>query len=438
MRLFTKLLLAVMMLSLLLLVACSDDKEGRQSPKPESSETSTTTNDTTETAVSHNALKSSEDGLDIVFSGGGAKSIAQIGAVKEMEEQGASYRRLVGTSSGSIMALFLAAEYSADEMMAAITERTPDGKIILASFMDVPESFDDEIVEESLMFALFDHFLNSFLPIEPADRLDEAALNSLFEHETFREAFSFMEFGGAYAGDEFMDWVREYLDAGGRNLSEATMAEFYEQTGNDLTIIITDITDGDMLIINHRTAPDLPVIWLIRMTTSIPFVYQHVKWQPEWGMYQGEDISGHDIVDGGLGSNMGIELVVSHEPEFVEAMGFEPDPDKVVGLFLDNTIPVAGAEATTPIEEELNLDDPLHVRWNDVKDRNQALFDTFLRAHDHFVVRTHPDKVCHLPVGGFDTLEFDMSEERAQLLMNSGKDAMRDCLQAIESEGAEE
>ena len=51
--------------------------------------------------------------------------------------------------------------------------------------------------------------------------------------------------------------------------------------------------------------------WLIRMSMSIPFVYNHVAWQPEWGTYLGDDISGHDIVDGGLGSNFGIEMVMA-------------------------------------------------------------------------------------------------------------------------------
>ncbi len=144
----------------------------------------------------------------------------------------------------------------------------------------------------------------------------------------------------------------------------------------------------------------------------------------------GENISGHDIVDGGLGSNFGIEMVVSQEPEFIEAMGIQPDRERVVGLFLNDTIPVEAAEGTEPAVEE--LEDPLHSRWSTVKERNQALLTTFLKNHDHFIVRTHPDVVCHLPVGGFDTLEFDMSDERIQILMNSGREAMRECLAEME------
>lgn len=432
MRSATKLLITVTVLALALLAACRSDKQEEATPTVERVETNTDVVGAGQTAVDSPAaaggsgLQSSEDGLDIVFSGGGAKSIAQIGALKELEEQGIAYRRVVGTSSGSIMALMVASGYSADEMAAAITERTPDGKIILAKFMDVPESFDDEVVRDSLLFAIFEHFLDVFLPLDMADQLDESVMHKLLEHPALREAFSFMEFGGVYAGEEFLAWLEEKLDADGRNYSELTLAEFYEETGNDLTAIITDVTDHEMLIINHRTAPDLPVVWLVRMSMSIPFVYNHVSWQPEWGLYQGEDISGHDIVDGGLGSNFGVEMVVSQEPEFIEAMGLEPDRDRVVGLYLNDTIMVEAAEGTKPIVAE--SDDPLHSRWSTVKDRNQALLTTFLKNHDSFIIRTHPDVVCHLPVGGYDTLEFDMSEERVQHLMNAGQEAMRECL----------
>ncbi len=273
----------------------------------------------------------------------------------------------------------------------------------------------------------FEHFLDTFLPLETVDRLDESVIHKALEHEALCKAFSFVEFGGVYSGEEFQIWLDEKLDADGRNLSQLTLAEFHEQTGNDLTAIITDVTDHEMLIINHRTAPDLPVAWLIRMSMSIPFVYNHVTWQPEWDTYLGENIIGHDIVDGGLGSNLGIEMVISQEPEFIEAMGIEPDRERIIGLFLDDAIPVEGAESA--VEE---LDDPLHSRWSTVKERNQALLTTILKNHDHFIVRTHPDVVCHLPVCGFDTLEFDMSDERIEILMNSGREAMRECLEEME------
>ena len=108
------------------------------------------------------------------------------------------------------MALMVASGYSADDMVAAMTERTPDGKIILAKFMDVPQSFSDETVRESLLFAFFEHFLDTFLPIDTVDQLDESVMHKILEHQALREAFSFIEFGGVYAGEEFLSctWFR--------------------------------------------------------------------------------------------------------------------------------------------------------------------------------------------------------------------------------------
>ncbi len=42
---------------------------------------------------------------------------------------------------------------------------------------------------------------------------------------------------------------------------------------------------------------------------GIPLVYNHVAWQPEWGTCLGDDISGHDIADGGLGSTLLAALI---------------------------------------------------------------------------------------------------------------------------------
>jgi predicted acylesterase/phospholipase RssA len=151
-----------------------------------------------------------------------------------------------------------------------------------------------------------------------------------------------------------------------------------------------------------------------------------IRWQPEWGSYLGEDISGHEIVDGGIGSNFGIEMVVSKEPQFVEAMGMQPDRERVIGFYLDDAISVPGAKQIKPESKQNN--DHLNNDWEKVTDHNIDLFNALLRSHDQFIVRTHPDVVCHLPIDGFGTMEFDMSDERIALLLNFGQEAMAKCL----------
>ncbi len=429
MRLSAPFFITALALTLIIMTACDTDDQIQATAIPLPTETAAAEPTPQNTAVMPSGglpLTSSAEGLDLVFSGGGAKGIAHIGALMELEKREVPYRRVVGTSSGSIMALMLASGYSADEMVAAITERTSNGKIIMADFLDTPTSFPEEVVRNSFLYSLVDTALLSPLPEQIGGQAREHFVEELVASPVVRELFSFTEFGGVYAGDVFLDWLSEKLDQDGRNLSQLSLAEFEQETGNDLTAIVTDITDQRMLVVNHRTAPDLPVTMLIRMSMSIPLVYNNVVWQSEWGSYLGEDISGHEIVDGGIGSNFGIETVVSQDPQFVEAMGKEPERERVIGFYLDDAIPVPGAEQADLAPEQ--QEEPLHSGWEKVTDRNVDLFNSVLRSHDRFIVRTHPDVVCHLPVGGFGTMEFDMSDERIALLLNSGQEAMAACL----------
>ena len=433
MRITERFVLTVLALSLIQLTACQRGNQDLANAVPVPTKTAVTEVETKQKkdnlfsqTSGGSALQTSDEGYDLVFSGGGAKGIAHIGALMELEKRGVTYRRVVGTSSGSIMALMLASGYSADEMVAAITERTPEGKIIMSEFLDTPTSFPEEVIRDSFLYTLIDTVFLSALPDQIGGQAREHVVEELVESPVIREAFSFTEFGGVYAGDVFLEWLNEKLDQDGRNLSQLSLAEFHKEKGSDLTAIVTDLTDQRMLIVNHRTAPDLPAAMLIRQSMSIPLVFNNVIWQSEWGSYLGEDISGHEIIDGGVGSNFGIEMVVSKEPQFVEAMGMEPDRERVIGFYLDDAIPVPGAKQIKLVSEQNN--DPLNNRWEKVTDRNIDLFNSFLRSHDQFIVRTHPDVVCHLPVGGFGTMEFDMSDERIKLLFDSGQEAMAKCL----------
>lgn len=59
--------------------------------------------------------------VGLVLSGGGAKGIAEIGAIKALEENGIPIDCVAGTSMGAIVGSLYAAGYSPDEMMELIT-----------------------------------------------------------------------------------------------------------------------------------------------------------------------------------------------------------------------------------------------------------------------------------------------------------------------------
>ena len=199
--------------------------------------------------------------------------------------------------------------------------------------------------------------------------------------------------------------------------------------GADFTAITADTTDGVMLQLNHRTAPDLPVAWAVRMSMSLPFIYQEVIWRKEWGQYDGRDITGHAMVDGGVSSNLPIDLFLSREPELMRIMGGKPDPGRVIGLYIDASIPVPGADQfppkTQPAEQRIQPGE----QWQPLVDRVSRLINTTIRSRDNLEIRLHPNNVCHLPAGGYDTMEFDMSDKRMELLVHAGRAAMETFLE---------
>ena len=60
--------------------------------------------------------------VDGVFSGGGIKGFAYVGAIQALEERGIQFRRVAGTSAGAILATFLAAGFNAEELETIFDE----------------------------------------------------------------------------------------------------------------------------------------------------------------------------------------------------------------------------------------------------------------------------------------------------------------------------
>ncbi len=360
---------------------------------------------------------------DLVLAGGGAKGIVHCGALRALEAGGHSYRRLVGVSAGAITALFLAAGFSADDILAAISEKNDEGEIILADFLDVPEGFDSQALENSIIRAWLED-VPVPLPRHQADRLRDGMMHWLLERVSFRKIFSFIQFGGIYTGKRFMTWLERKLDEQEPGLGKATFAEFHARTGTDFTAITADTTDGVMLQLNHRTTPDLPVVWGVRMSMSLPFIYQEVIWRAEWGTFDGHDVTGHALVDGGLSSNLPIDLLLTQEAELIRIMGGKPDHRRVIGLHIDDNIPVPGADQYPPVARTPEQRMRPGEQWQPLMDRVGRLINTAIRSRDNLEIRLHPTNICHLPAGGYDTMEFNMSDKRIELLVTAGQAAM--------------
>ena len=356
--------------------------------------------------------------FDMVFEGGGAKGIVFVGAMQVFTEQGHTFDRLIGTSAGAITATTLAAGYSNDEMMAALNERV-DGKPVFTTFMGDPPPFDEEHIQKSAIRQLLRDMDLPLVPGFVEDRLDDELAKSIGTNPGLRHVYSFIERGGWYSAHDFVSWLRRKLDEGmykgkKRNFSDMTMSEMFAATGTELTLTGSDITAGKLLIFNHRTTPDLPLVWAVRMSMSVPLLWQEVIWKEEWGLYRGKSLTDHAIVDGGLLSNFPIELFISEEKPVTDVMG-EKKSSNIIGFLIDEKLAVKGAPPLPSSEALAALGNLRTVA------RFGQLVNTVTQARDKMVIDTFSDLVVHLPAKGYGTTEFDMSDERRVALVKAGR-----------------
>jgi NTE family protein len=361
---------------------------------------------------------------DLVFEGGGAKGMAFVGAYEAFTEEGHTFARLLGTSAGAITAALLAAGYTPQEMLDALAERE-DGKPVFAAFMGVPSPFSEAEIQGGAIRKLLRDVDVKFLPDLVEERMDDAIAEALAETPRLRHVYSLIERGGWYAADRFVSWLEAKLDSGPwkggqRAFSHMTLAQFYAETRVELSVVAADTSGGRLLVLNHHTAPDCPLVWAVRMSMSIPFVWPEVIWSADWGTYLGRPIVGHAVVDGGVLSNFPIELLISDEAQVTRLMGAK-GADPVLGMLIDEGMAVPPPPSDSR-GQLLEVD--IQVTELRVVKRLMNLVDTVTTAHDKMVLDAFSDLVVHLPAGGYGTTEFDMSDAKRDALVEAGRRAM--------------
>jgi NTE family protein len=371
--------------------------------------------------------------FDMVFEGGGAKGVVFVGALETFAEQGHTYGRLMGTSAGAITAALLAAGYSATEM-GVMLEETIDGVPVFATFMDPPADFDEATIAQSLMREWLRDDDNPLMPNWAEERLEDWIADNMLRSQTFRHIFSLVEQGGWFAADSFVNWLRMKLnaapgDGGPGGYGDMTLAEFYAATQRHLSVVAADTTAGRLLVLNHNTAPDLPLVWAVRMSMSIPLLWQEVVWQEAWGRYMGHDVTGDAVVDGGLLSGFPIELFIANSwSDWMDRR----EGGRILGLLIDERSEVPGQPATS----DGGIMDGAVGRFRTGR-RLINLINTMTQARDKAVTEENKDLVVALPAKGYGTTEFDMTPERRGALVAAGAAAMVAYLDGLGPEPAQ-
>jgi NTE family protein len=372
--------------------------------------------------------------IDLVFEGGGAKGMVFTGALEVLfTEQGHSHARLLGTSAGAITAVSLAAGYTPDEMLEALSEKDAAGKPVFTSFLGMPAPFDREAVRKSSIRKLLADLNLPMVPDFVENKMDDWIAEELATNEAGRHFFSFMERGGWFSADPFVTWLERKMDqprpdGQPRGYSKMTLKEFHAATGAELTLVAADTSWARMLLLNHRTAPDCPLVWAARMSMSVPLLWQEVEWLEKWGVYhtwnpdtqclESNDVTGHSIVDGGLLSNFPIALFLADRDDVAAVVG-PPHAKNVLGLLIDESLPVPNRPPRTAAGGGLGLVDLRVVQ------HLHQLINTATGAHDNMAIAAFARHVVRLPAGGYGTTQFDMTDAEREALLSAGREAMR-------------
>jgi len=396
--------------------------------------------------------------LDLVFSGGGTRGVALAGAVEVLEQRQPTVRRVVGTSAGAIAAVYGAAGILSREYLKTVPAK-PGDSFLFNAFMAPPpgEKVRDSARQKGSQTRLLlrgavdgaaDKFLDGMVQRRPrigelmqgAFQLGkqpfyEAAFERFLERAAERDQdpnhprksvflFSLIEFGGLFEPDLFRGWLVDRLSGHWPRFGRTTtLREFHRMTsgvGRELSVVASDTTDAKPLVLNHRTAPNCPVVEAALMSLSVPLVWPENVWRKEWGSYLDHDIDGHFIVDGSLLANLPLHYVLHREDEEVRRVMGEPDrePGAVIGLLLDASLAVPGDVAAAE-RSEFKL-----------FERIERMFGT-LTAWQWDALRGSDDLICRIGAKGHPSIELKQTPDaiqRLQALVNSGRCAMTDYL----------
>ena len=225
--------------------------------------------------------------IDGVFSGGGLKGFALVGAYQVLEEKGYQFKRVAGTSAGAIIACFIAAGFSGKEI--------------------------EEMLQEQDLQSLLDP-RKTIIPLP------------------ILKWFSLYWRLGLYQGKALENWFLE-------KLAEKGVYTFSDLPIGSLRLLASDLTNGRMLVIPDDlekygiSADTFPIARALRMSCGIPFFFEPVKLK----VGSGETI----VVDGGVLSNFPMWLfddIVGKKERPVLGIKLSRSKEEMPGHKIDNAL----------------------------------------------------------------------------------------------------
>ena len=210
--------------------------------------------------------------IDAVFSGGGVKAFAFLGALEALEDKGYQIVRTAGSSAGAIVAGLLAAGYKVNELNQIMLNK------------DLKELLDSTKLEKYLPFLKWLSLYRSF---------------------------------GLYKGHLFEKWIEELL-------ADKGVYTFADLERDQLKLTVADLSIGRLVVLPddlHQvyglSSERFSVAKAIRMSAGLPYFFRPIK------LYD-QEAKKHLMMDGALLSSLPLWLFQSRNQKAVRpVMGFQ-------------------------------------------------------------------------------------------------------------------
>lgn len=272
---------------------------------------------------------------NLVIEGGGVLGVALCGALTELSARGklCMLTNFAGSSAGAIVAGALACEATVEFITESMTD------VDFSSFLDY------------------------------GNRL--------------KAGYNFCERLGACSGDTFEKWYGDKLAVltGDRNITLGTVHELY---GGTLIITATNVNLRRVEYFSWENHPDLPLVRAVRMSMSIPFLFEPVTF------------NGDLWVDGGTMDNF-------------PADAFSGDPKHTLGIKL-----------STAAETQ-------RVKIKNIINYTGAVIDCVLRSSQRELLPHTIDICC----GNSSSTDFRIGMKEKKQLLLAGKRAATEYLASI-------
>lgn len=191
-----------------------------------------------------NSQKPPKKYYNLVLSGGGIKSISQLGAIKQLIDSGyltlSEIKSIAGTSAGAIISILLTLGFTVDEIWDFIMK------------LNIPK-----LVEPNILI--------------------------------------FLDKMGIESGQKIYDVIEGIIHKK-TGIKHINFRQLYEITGINLTVVGSCLTTREAVYFNHLNYPNFKVSMAVRISISIPFFFTPVV------------IDNLTYIDGGVTDNYPMKL----------------------------------------------------------------------------------------------------------------------------------